>query len=197
MIQTGEELFSEGSCANCHGEGGSGGRFGPDLTDAAWVQGDGDLEGIRQVIFWGVRRRDFDDPDRRFEMNPQGGMDLEWTRSVRWRPTCGVSTTGPSCRSAESARGGRHISRRAPCIHALLRAVATKGVEICGAVPQRLELSEHSIRVELLHAGVVEWTVAVAARLAETLRRQDHDVIASRAAPRRVGGADDNRRRTP
>lgn len=78
MIRTGEELFSEGSCANCHGEGGSGGRFGPDLTDAEWVQGDGDLEGIRQVIFWGVRRRDFADPGRRFEMNPQGGMDLEW-----------------------------------------------------------------------------------------------------------------------
>ena len=78
MIQTGEELFSEGSCANCHGDGGSGGRFGPDLTDAEWVQSDGDLEGIRQVIFWGVRRPDFADPDRRFEMNPQGGMDLEW-----------------------------------------------------------------------------------------------------------------------
>ncbi len=78
MIQTGGELFGEGSCANCHGEGGSGGRFGPDLTDAEWVQSDGDLEGIRQVIFWGVRRRDFADPGRRFEMNPQGGMDLEW-----------------------------------------------------------------------------------------------------------------------
>ena len=40
MIQTGEKLFAEGSCANCHGEGGSGGRFGPDLTDAEWVQSD-------------------------------------------------------------------------------------------------------------------------------------------------------------
>ena len=78
MIQTGEKLFGEGSCANCHGEGGSGGRFGPDLTDAEWVQSDGDLEGIRETIMWGVRRRDFADPDRRFQMNPQGGMALEW-----------------------------------------------------------------------------------------------------------------------
>ncbi len=78
MIRTGAELFGEGSCANCHGDGGSGGRFGPDLTDAEWVQSDGDLEGVRETILWGVRRRDFADPGRRFEMNPQGGMDLEW-----------------------------------------------------------------------------------------------------------------------
>ena len=27
---------------------------------------------------WGVRRRDFSDPNLRFEMNPSGGMNLEW-----------------------------------------------------------------------------------------------------------------------
>ena len=77
MIRTGQEKFAEGSCARCHGEGGTGGDWGPDLTDAEWVQSDGSLEGIWETIFWGVRRRDFDDPGRRFEMNPQGGMDLE------------------------------------------------------------------------------------------------------------------------
>ncbi|NKB90593.1 MAG: hypothetical protein GKS06_20495 [Acidobacteria bacterium] len=50
----------------------------PDLTDAEWVQSDGSLEGIRETIMWGVRRRDFADESRRFEMNPAGGMNLEW-----------------------------------------------------------------------------------------------------------------------
>ena len=42
------------------------------------MQSDGDLEGVWDTIFWGVRRRDFADESRRFEMNPQGGMELEW-----------------------------------------------------------------------------------------------------------------------
>jgi len=78
LIQTGGELFSEGSCGRCHGEGGSGGRSGPDLTDSEWVQSEGDLAGIRETIFWGVRRKDFADETRRFQMNPGGGMELEW-----------------------------------------------------------------------------------------------------------------------
>ena len=78
LIQTGGELFAEGSCGRCHGDGGSGGRSGPDLTDSAWVQSAGDLAGIRETIFWGVRRKDFADETRRFQMNPGGGMELEW-----------------------------------------------------------------------------------------------------------------------
>jgi mono/diheme cytochrome c family protein len=77
QIETGQELFAEGSCYRCHGEGGTGGGFGPDLTDTEWVQGDGSLANIRETIMWGVRRRDFADPDRRFQMNPAGGMDLD------------------------------------------------------------------------------------------------------------------------
>jgi len=64
LIETGGKLFEEGSCVRCHGEGGSGGRSGPDLTDSEWVQSDGDLAGIRETIFWGVRRRDFADETR-------------------------------------------------------------------------------------------------------------------------------------
>lgn len=78
MLETGKGLFAEGTCTRCHGEAGAGGRSGPDLTDAEWVQSDGSLEGIRETIFWGVRRRDFADPSRRFEMNTVGGMNLEW-----------------------------------------------------------------------------------------------------------------------
>ena len=84
MIEAGKKRFNEGSCARCHGEGGTGGKWGPDLTDQVWVHNEGSLEEIREVIMWGVRRRDFKDPSRRFEMNPSGGMQLEWeeTRSL-------------------------------------------------------------------------------------------------------------------
>ena len=78
LLEEGKKLFEEGSCTRCHGAGGAAGRSGPNLTDAEWVQSDGGLEGIRETIFWGVRRRDFADPSRRFEMNPSGGMQLEW-----------------------------------------------------------------------------------------------------------------------
>jgi len=78
LIETGGKLFEEGSCVRCHGEGGSGGRYAPDLTDSEWVQSSGDLAGIRETILWGVRRRDFADETRRFQMNPSGGMDIEW-----------------------------------------------------------------------------------------------------------------------
>lgn len=44
---------------------------GPDLADDTWLQSGGDLEGIRETIFWGVRRRDFADSSHRFEMNPE------------------------------------------------------------------------------------------------------------------------------
>ena len=78
LLESGVKLFSEGFCARCHGDGGSGGRWAPDLADDTWLQSKGDLEGIRDTIFWGVRRRDFGDSSLRFEMNPGGGMDPEW-----------------------------------------------------------------------------------------------------------------------
>jgi len=78
MIAEGDSIFNSRSCRRCHGEGGTSGRNGPDLTDAAWVQSDGSLEGIRRTIFWGVRREDFAGSEWRFEMNPGGGVDLSW-----------------------------------------------------------------------------------------------------------------------
>ena len=78
MIEEGDSIFNSRSCRRCHGDAGSGGRNGPDLTDEVWVQSDGSLEEIRETIFWGVRRKDFSDPTRRFEMNPGGGIDLTW-----------------------------------------------------------------------------------------------------------------------
>ena len=78
MVRLGDSLFNNGSCQRCHGENGAGGRNGPNLSDSEWVQSEGNLAGIFETIFWGVRRRDFADPNRRFQMNPTGGMNLEW-----------------------------------------------------------------------------------------------------------------------
>jgi len=78
LIQAGDSLFNQGSCTRCHREGGIGGERAPNLTDAQWDHSDGSLEGIRETIFWGVRRKDFKDPKRPFEMNPTGGMNLSW-----------------------------------------------------------------------------------------------------------------------
>ncbi len=80
LIEEGDSLFNSGSCRRCHGVAGVGGRNGPDLSDGEWVQSDGTLAGIRETIFWGVRRRDFSDPAWRFQMNPGGGLDLEWNQ---------------------------------------------------------------------------------------------------------------------
>jgi mono/diheme cytochrome c family protein len=78
LIQVGDSLFNHGSCTRCHREGAIGGERAPNLTDNQWDHGDGSLEAIRETIFWGVRRRDFKDPKRPFEMNPSGGMSLSW-----------------------------------------------------------------------------------------------------------------------
>lgn len=80
MISEGDSIFNSGSCARCHGEAGSGGRNGPDLTDTVWAQSDGSLEEIRRTIFWGVKRELLSDPSWRFEMNPGGGLDLSWNQ---------------------------------------------------------------------------------------------------------------------
>ena len=81
MIALGDSLFNNGTYTRCHGDDATGTRRAPNLTDAEWVQSEGDLEGIFQTIFWGVRRRDFADETRRFEMNPQGGMNITWDQT--------------------------------------------------------------------------------------------------------------------
>ena len=81
MVAEGDSLFNQRSCRRCHGDNGTGGRWAPDLTDSEWVQADGSLGSIFQTIFWGVRRRDFADPERRFEMNPKGGQNITWDQT--------------------------------------------------------------------------------------------------------------------
>jgi cbb3-type cytochrome c oxidase subunit III len=51
----GAEIFAgKGNCAACHGEGGTGTRMGPDLTDAEWLHGDGSYESIAAIVRKGV-----------------------------------------------------------------------------------------------------------------------------------------------
>ncbi|HEX9887398.1 MAG TPA: c-type cytochrome [Longimicrobiales bacterium] len=78
MLEEGATLYAEGTCGRCHGDDGAGTARGPNLTDTEWVQSDGGLAGIRRTIFWGVKREEFSDESRRFEMNPGGGMQLEF-----------------------------------------------------------------------------------------------------------------------
>ena len=78
-ILAGSALFNSRSCAFCHAVAGRGaGPNGPDLSDAGWLHGSGDLAGIRRTIFWGVEEDEMRaEPRYRLEMNPQGGQNLD------------------------------------------------------------------------------------------------------------------------
>lgn len=75
-IQAGDSLFNNGSCRRCHGDAGVGTQRAPDLTDSEWGTIDGSLAEISETIFWGVRRAGMS-ADYPFQMNPEGGMDLD------------------------------------------------------------------------------------------------------------------------
>ena len=56
-IAVGRELFNGmAGCSGCHGQGGTGTPAGPDLTDSAWLHGDGSYEMIVKVVTHGVTR---------------------------------------------------------------------------------------------------------------------------------------------
>jgi mono/diheme cytochrome c family protein len=78
MVEQGDSLFNNGTCRRCHGDGGVGGRRGPDLTDGEWAHGDGSLDAIFETIYWGVRKKDMVEQSRPFDMNPNGGMVIDW-----------------------------------------------------------------------------------------------------------------------
>jgi mono/diheme cytochrome c family protein len=56
-VAVGWALFrGAASCSGCHGVEGRGSESGPDLTDAAWLHGDGSYRMISQLILHGVTR---------------------------------------------------------------------------------------------------------------------------------------------
>ncbi len=77
-VAVGSDLFNGGSCVACHAVAGMGvGRWAPNLADREWLHSEGDYDGIMHTIFWGVEKEQFKAvTPRRFEMNPQGGMQL-------------------------------------------------------------------------------------------------------------------------
>ena len=78
MIRAGSETYNGGTCTFCHAAGGRGsGTRAPDLSDVEWLHSEGDVNGIAQTIFWGVRKEDMRAMTPRSPaMNPKGGMNL-------------------------------------------------------------------------------------------------------------------------
>lgn len=71
--QSGKAIFEgKGNCHVCHGKEGKGTPLAPDLTDGAWIQADGSLASVRDIIAHGV-----DKPrSHPVPMPPMGGARL-------------------------------------------------------------------------------------------------------------------------
>ncbi len=53
--QLGQKIFTgKGNCYTCHGANAKGTPLGPDVTDGAWLNVDGSLEGIEAIVRSGV-----------------------------------------------------------------------------------------------------------------------------------------------
>jgi len=77
LLAQGKELFNQDACVLCHGADGTGSDMAPDLTDDEWLHSQGDLDGIRRTVWYGVSKEQFKDKSRPYEMNPGGGLDLD------------------------------------------------------------------------------------------------------------------------
>jgi len=69
-ISKGADAFTSATCFKCHGQDGTGGARGPNLTDGEWVHCDGSIEGILQVLRSGVSQDRLVNKDFPFAMNP-------------------------------------------------------------------------------------------------------------------------------
>lgn len=73
MAQEGQEVFhGAGICYTCHAQGGGGGPLGPDLTDDAWLNVDGEYQSIIGLINEGVAQP----KEHPGAMLPKAGMPL-------------------------------------------------------------------------------------------------------------------------
>ena len=77
LLASGKDLFNQDACAICHGADGKGSDKAPDLTDDEWLHSEGDLDGVRRTIWFGVSEEAIRDESRPFAMNPGGGLDLD------------------------------------------------------------------------------------------------------------------------
>src|SRR5262245_14068900 len=73
QVAMGDKIFhgkmAGGTCAGCHGSQGKGTGVAPNLADAEWIDTDGSLDGIAQVITEGVAKPKKHDS----AMPPKGG----------------------------------------------------------------------------------------------------------------------------
>jgi cytochrome c5 len=76
MIASGDSIFNNRSCKNCHLVGGVGGPRGPNLTDSQWIHIDGSYDAIVNLVTTGFTKAEQVDKDYQFSMNPRGGVNL-------------------------------------------------------------------------------------------------------------------------
>jgi mono/diheme cytochrome c family protein len=78
MVAEGKTLFRQGSCAQCHGQNGTGGAFGPPLNDSIYLHNSGSFEETIDIITTGVPADKLLSPSSfvNFPMFPRGNMLL-------------------------------------------------------------------------------------------------------------------------
>jgi mono/diheme cytochrome c family protein len=76
MIATGDSIFNNRSCKNCHLVGGVGGPRAPSLTDSQWIHIDGSYDSIVKLVTTGFTKAEQVDKQYQFSMNPRGGVNL-------------------------------------------------------------------------------------------------------------------------
>ena len=76
MIATGDSIFNNRSCKNCHLVGGVGGPRAPSLTDTQWIHIDGSYDAIVKLVTTGFTKAEQVDKSYQFSMNPRGGVNL-------------------------------------------------------------------------------------------------------------------------
>lgn len=54
MVAAGQQVFTTQTCYTCHGMDGTGTPLAPNLTDSEWINTDGTLEGIEDIVRNGV-----------------------------------------------------------------------------------------------------------------------------------------------
>jgi cytochrome c5 len=76
MIASGDSIFNNRSCKNCHLVGGIGGPRAPNLTDTQWIHIDGSYDSIVKLVTSGFTKAEQVDKTYQFSMNPRGGVNL-------------------------------------------------------------------------------------------------------------------------
>lgn len=73
MVEQGQQVYDgAGLCASCHGEGGAGSAFAPNLTDGDWLHIDGSFDAIVQLVTDGVMQP----KESMIPMAPKGGSNI-------------------------------------------------------------------------------------------------------------------------